>query len=96
MALPTSASPMPVLPAVPSTMTPPGLQLALLHRVLDDEQRGAILDRLAGIHEFGLAENGAAGRRRDALELDQRRVADRLDDSVRRTASPHNPEAARP
>ncbi len=24
MALPTSASPMPVLPAVPSTMTPPG------------------------------------------------------------------------
>ena len=59
-----------------------GLQLALFHRVLDDEQGGAILDRLAGIHELGLAENGAAGRRGHALELDQRRVADRLDNSV--------------
>src|SRR5580704_14772456 len=57
-------------------------QLALLHRVLDDEQRGAVLDRLARIHEFGLAQNGTAGRRRHALELDQRRVADRLDNPV--------------
>ena len=57
-------------------------QLALLHRVLDDEQSGAVLDRLARIHEFGLAQNGTAGRRRHALELDQRRVADRLDNPV--------------
>ncbi len=58
------------------------LELALLDRVQDDEQSGAILDRLAGIHELGFAENVAARRRRDAFELDQRRVADRLDDSV--------------
>src|SRR5271170_1353094 len=58
-----------------------GLELTLLHRVLDNEQCGAVLHRLTGIHELGLAENGAAGRGRDALELDQRRVADRLDDS---------------
>src|SRR4029077_15308529 len=59
-----------------------GPQLALLHRVLDDEQRGAVLDRLAWVHEFGLAQNSTAGGRRDALELDQRRVADRLDNPV--------------
>src|SRR5580700_2321727 len=57
-------------------------QLTLLHRVLDDEQRGAVLDRLARIHEFGLAQNGTAGRRRYALEPDQRGVADRLDNPV--------------
>ena len=57
-------------------------QRALRHRVLDDEERGAVLDRLAGIHEFGLAEDGAAGRLGGALERDQRRVADGFDDSV--------------
>jgi hypothetical protein len=55
-ALPTSASPMPVLPAVPSTMTPPG--------------RSSILNRLAGIHEFGLAQNRATGRGGHAFEFD--------------------------
>src|SRR6478735_131551 len=59
---------MPVLPAVPSTMTPPG--------------RGAVLDRAAGVEELGLAENGAAGRLRGASQLDQRCVADRADKPV--------------
>ena len=53
---------MPVLPAVPSTMVPPGRKRAARDRVLDDEQRGAVLDRLAGIEEFRLAQNFAAGR----------------------------------
>ena len=52
---------MPVLPAVPSTTVPPGLQSPAALGVVDDGARGAILDRAAGIHELGLAENLAAG-----------------------------------
>ena len=54
-----------------------GPQRAALHRVLDDVERGAVLDRLAGVHELGLAEDGAAGRLGGALELDERGAADR-------------------
>ena len=54
-------------------------QQAPLLGVADDEQAGAILDRLAGVHEFGLAEDFAAGFLRGALQPDQRRVADRVD-----------------
>jgi hypothetical protein len=36
--------------------------------ITDDVERGAVLDRLAGIEELRLAENGAAGRFRRALE----------------------------
>ena len=57
-------------------------QRALAHRVLDDEQGGAVLHRLPRIHEFGLPENGAAGRLGGALEGDQRRIADGPDNSV--------------
>ena len=53
MASATSARPMPVLPAVPSTMVPPGSR-PLASRVLDDEQSRAILHRLTGIDEFAL------------------------------------------
>jgi hypothetical protein len=63
-----------------------GLERAALYRVLNDELRGAVLHRLAGIHEFGLAEDRAAGCRRDPLKLDEWCIADRLDDSV---AKPH-------
>jgi hypothetical protein len=38
-----------------------GTQQALSLGVADDLQRCAVLDRLAGIEELGLAENGAAG-----------------------------------
>ena len=58
------------------------LERAPLHRVLNDEQRGAVLHRLARIYELGLAENRAAGRRRNPLKLDEWCIADRLDDSV--------------
>ncbi len=57
-----------------------GLELAPRHRVLDDEQRRPVLDRLPRIHELGLAENGAAGDLRCFPQLDQRRVADGGDD----------------
>ena len=53
---------------------------AATFRVTDDEERGAILHRLAGIEELGLAQNGAAGRLGGAFQPYQRRVADRLDD----------------
>src|SRR4029078_519232 len=55
-------------------------QLTLGNRVLDDEQGGAVLDRLAGIHEYVVAENGASGKLGGLLQLDQGRVADRGDD----------------
>ena len=43
---------------------PARTQRAARDRVLDDRQRRAILDRAARIHEFGLAEDRAAGRLR--------------------------------
>ena len=39
-----------------------GLEIAALFSFQDHLFAGAILDRLAGIHELGLAENGASGR----------------------------------
>src|SRR5262249_18132069 len=59
-----------------------GTQTAAFYRVLDDEQCRPILDRLAGIHEFSLAENGAAGLLRGVFEFDEGGVADGFGDSV--------------
>ena len=56
--------------------------IATLLGLQDHRASGAVLDRLARVHEFGLAQNGASGELGRALELDQRRVADRLDDTV--------------
>jgi hypothetical protein len=58
------------------------LQPAGGDRVLDDGQRRAILDRSAGIEEFGLAQDLAAGRGRGARQTDERRVADGIDEAV--------------
>ena len=71
---------MPVLPAVPSTMIPPGLRVAAPDGVLDDEEGRPVLHGLAGIHELRLAQDGAARRLRSAAKLDERRVADRGED----------------
>ena len=60
-----------------------GLERAAALGVLDDEERGAILHRSAGIEELGLAEDLAAGLLRQAREPDQRRVADRSRESLR-------------
>ena len=59
-----------------------GPEQALLLGVADDEQPGAVLDRLARIDEFGLAENLAAGLLGSAFQTDQRRVADRVDHRI--------------
>ena len=96
MALPTSAKPDAGIARGALDDHAAGPQLALFHRVLDDEQGGAILDRLAGIHEFGLAQNGATRRRGDAFELDQGSVADRLDDSVAELHRHNVPRGADP
>ena len=58
------------------------VDLAARLRLQDHLARRAIFDRAARIHEFGFAEDGAAGRRRRPLQLDQRRVADGFDDTV--------------
>src|SRR5262249_59070385 len=59
-----------------------GLELSALFRLQDDLPRWTVLHRLAGIHEFGLAQDGASRRGGGALEHDQRRIADGVDDSV--------------
>ena len=56
-----------------------GAQEAAPLGVADDEQRRAILVRLAGIEALRLAEDGAAGRLGRALQPDERRVADCLE-----------------
>ena len=55
---------MPVLPAVALHHQAAGPQFAALLRLQDHLPAGAVLHRAARIHEFGLAENGAAGRLR--------------------------------
>src|SRR5690606_36428904 len=44
-----------------------------------DPQRRAVLHRGAGIHEFALAPDLAAGGRARALEQDERRIADQVE-----------------
>ena len=61
---------------------PAGLEFAALLGLEDHPLAGAVLHRLAGIHELGLAEDGAAGQLGSPLQLDQRGVADRFDDVV--------------
>ena len=55
------------------------LDVAAPLRLEDDLPAGAILDRLAGIHELGLSENDAAGQFRGTIEFDEWRMADGFD-----------------
>src|SRR6185312_13442772 len=59
-----------------------GLQGAAGLGVLDDAPGRTVLDRPAGIEEFGLAENGAAGQLRRPFQLDERGVADGFDEVI--------------
>src|SRR5262245_30878379 len=70
-----------------------GRQRALADGILDDEQRGPILHRLARIHELGFTKDRASGGCGRALELDQWRVADGGDDSF---ANLHVPAGLHP
>ena len=72
---PTSASPRPVLPAVASTMTPPGFSRPVPLGRLDHRQRRTVLDRAAGIGAFEL-EKQAAPAGVELGDLDDRRLAD--------------------
>lgn len=49
---------------------------------MDDEQRRSILDRLSRIKELRLALDIAIGEGKNAIETDQRRVADSVDEIV--------------
>ncbi len=51
-------------------------------RIADDEERGAILDRLTRVEKFRLAKNGAARGLGGTPELDQRRIANRGDHAI--------------
>ena len=75
---PTSANPIPVLPAVPSTIVPPGSRQATRLGILDDTKGCTILDRLAGIQEFRLSEDFAPCQFRGPVQADQRRVSHRI------------------
>ncbi len=75
----TKAKPMPVLPLVGSTTTPPGTSLPLLLGALDHRQANAIFDRTAGVLRFELAEHVRARRvTPEPSDLDQRRVGDQI------------------
>src|SRR5690606_32255960 len=55
-----------------------GAQRPALDRIANDEEGGAVLYRLGGVHEFGLAVNLAAGELGGTTKADERCVADRL------------------
>src|SRR5262249_39874189 len=61
---------------------PAGTPFAALFRFHDHLPAGAIFQRAARVHEFGLAEDGASGRLGSALKLDERCVADGFDNAV--------------
>ncbi|MNT63606.1 hypothetical protein D3C72_2014380 [compost metagenome] len=64
-------------------------QPALVLGVFEDEARGAVLDRAAGVEEFGLGQDVAAGLIAEPAETQQRRVADAADETfANRHAAP--------
>src|SRR5262249_54208088 len=58
-----------------------GGELAALLGAVHDGARGAVLDRAAGVHELGLAEDLAAGVLAHTPQAQERRVADRADEA---------------
>ena len=60
-----------------------GLEQALLLRLQQDSQGGAVLHRAAGIHEFRLAQNFATGELAEGVEADEGGVADGTYETLR-------------
>ncbi len=72
---------MPVLPLVGSTTTPPGPRQTLALGLLDHREADPVLHRAAGVGALELAEHAASrGVAFDASDLDERCVADELED----------------
>ena len=84
-AMPTSARPRPVLPAVASTIVPPGFRRPSRSAASIIDSADAVLDRAARVCRFELEEQPArAGV--EARDLDERRLADQVEDARRRHA----------
>ena len=66
------------MPAVASTIVPPGCRLSVALGGLDHRQADAILDRAAGVLAFELGEQ-PAGAGIEMGQLDHRRVADEVE-----------------
>ena len=60
---------------------PAGLEHAPPLGIAHDEERGAVLDRAAGVQELALAQDIAAGGLGGAVQADQRRLSDQLDET---------------
>src|SRR5690348_17029761 len=61
---------------------PAGLELPLAFGLLDDGQADAVLHRATGIEELRLAVHGRADAARHAMQANEWRPADRLEDGV--------------
>ena len=70
-----------VFPALASTMGAARREEAVLRRVFQDRQHGAVLDRAGGVVSLDLAQHPGRLRPRQPLQLDQRRVADQRQDA---------------
>ena len=73
---------MPVLPDVGSRMIESAREQAARLEVLDQVLRDAILDRAGRVHHLELGEDPDGRVRRHPRDLDERRVADRVEDVV--------------
>ena len=67
-----------------------GLELSFALRLLDDRHADAVLHRAAGIEELRLAVHRRANAARDAVEANERRPADRVENAVVRTTVAHH------
>ena len=82
---------MPVLPDVGSRMIESGAEPAGAFEVVDQVLRGPVLDRAGRVEHLELGEEADRRLRRHARDLDERRVADRIEDAVEAAAvaAPH-------
>ena len=77
-----------MLPEVGSTIVPPGVQQPLALGLVDHGDRGAVLDAAARVEQLDLGDQVALEIRADPAQPDHRRVADQVEQRVRRPASP--------
>ena len=76
LARPITARPIPVLPAVPSTIVAPGLSRPCCFRVSDDSVGGSIFHRSGRVHEIPPFRESHNQSVRTGVAVNQRRVPD--------------------